>query len=551
MLIRISHVLFLPILIALLSGCVSTPQVTERPTNFGDDKGFVAIRVITNSPVLDPAQGLSNKWRALRAKSVDGTEFSLLPENGEGRRSSQLFSALLPEGKYRLTALTGGLTASLLDSNLEFDVQKSHITNLGTLIYQPTGNRAYTILQVVRQDDVQSALAAEYPQLYKAAMPNPVLSWKASGNTSDGTIQSRSAVVVGVPLVSVVGTLTVGIMQAISDRAGATAAIDAWKTTTDPTARMSLAKEGTYSLNNLQQMPGGEIIAGTNLGQILLRDPAKGWIRIDTGDARELTAVYASSRQRILAGGEEGTLILTNDGGRTWTHLKPPVASALILHVTEHRGETLVLSLYRNQMYVHSITDLNTDNWTELKRETAAQLHSIRTWPNLQGMAVIQNNKYMFYVPGQSLHVFDLDKRTWTVRATPGFFREITATNDFVVSNSGWRVAPQITRNAGETWTPFENSCAGIYSGIMSLSFLSPSEAYTLCFHTGAFAGSTSLKKTIDGGKTWEDLIRETPVMAMQMFAAKGLIFYSDITGRIYASKDGGATWLVERRAYQ
>lgn len=551
MLIRISHALFLPFLIALLSGCVATPQISERPTSFGDGKGFVVVRVITNSPVLDPAGGLSNKWGALRVKSVDGTEFSLLPENGEGRRSSQLFSALLPQGEYRVTALIGGLTASLLESNLEFDIQKSHITNLGTLIYQPTGNRAYTVLQVTRQNDVQSALTTEYPQLYKAAMSNPVLSWRSSGNSSNGTIQSPSTVVVGVPLVSLVGTLTVGIMQAISDRAGATAAIDAWKTTTDPTAKMALAKEGTYSLNNLQQMPGGEIIAGTNLGQILLRDPAKGWIRIDTGDARELTAVHASSQQRILAGGEEGTLIVTNDGGHTWKHLKPPVASALILHLTEHRGETLVLSLYRDQMYVHSTTDLNTASWTELKRETAAQTHSILTWPNLQGMAAIQNNKYMFYVPGQSLHVFDLDKRTWTIRATPGIFREITATSDFVVSNSGWRVAPQLTRNAGETWTPFANSCAGIYSGIMSLSFLSPNEAYMLCFHTGAFVGSTSLKKTTDGGKTWEDIIKETPVMAMQMFAVKGLVFYIDLTGRIYGSKDGGATWQVERREYQ
>ena len=79
--------------------------------------------------------------------------------------------------------------------------------------------------------------------------------------------------------------------------------------------------------------------------------------------------------------------------------------------------------------------------------------------------------------------------------------------------------------------------------------FTTALNGYMLCAANGMMAGSTSLKKTSDGGASWQTVIPETPAMASQMIATKQFILYVDIINHIFVSKDGGATWSPERVA--
>jgi photosystem II stability/assembly factor-like uncharacterized protein len=92
-------------------------------------------------------------------------------------------------------------------------------------------------------------------------------------------------------------------------------------------------------------------------------------------------------------------------------------------------------------------------------------------------------------------------------------------------------------------------SCAGTYSRVVSIDFINPQNGYMLCAANGVMAGSTSLKKSSDGGASWQTIMQETPVMASQMLATKQFVLYVDIINRIHVSKDGGATWTLERVA--
>ena len=542
---------FLALLLALGAAAA---QVQNPAKVLEAGSGLVAVRVVTNTSVPAAMMSYASKWTTLSVRGADEREHSLQPLPDEGRRRSQIFSGSLPEGQYRIVSLrSGGIVIPLPESSLQFEVRAAHLSNLGTIIYQPTGNRGYTVLQYPAREDIQRALQRELPELSALALSNPVLGWQGASGAADGNVVGPNFVVVSnSAAVGVVGTITFGVIGSIVERTNATDPVLAWQQVQDPGARLVLAKESTYALNALQRLPGGEIVAGTNLGQVLVRDTDGVWARLDTGDPREIVAVHAWDRQHFIAGGEEGLLLSTEDGGGTWKHLQAPIPGALIMHVTESNGRVLLLSLYRKEMWVHSTTDPGGGEWRELKRAPMTY-PEVMMWPNQQSMAVLSGDKYFVSIPDQSVHVLDLANETWEAFAAPGKLRELSASMEGFVYGVGstFRVHPYITKDAGVTWARYDNACTGIYSGIMSLSFVSPGEAYVLCQHVGMWANTTSIARTRDGGKTWDDVLKETPVRSQQMFAASDLILYMDITGRIYSSKDGGKTWSTERRNYQ
>lgn len=528
---------------------------SERPSSFPDAKGLVALRIVTNTAAIDPAVGFSNKWTIINVERSDGVHAQLTAENDDGRRSTQVFSGLLPEGSYQIAGVVAGRGAlsrsvSLKDQGMTFEVRREHVTNLGTLIYQPIGNRETTLLRYPSREDVQMFLRKNSPDLIEQAAVSPVLGWSDAEQSANGKVASGSVIVVSnSATMGIVGTITIGVMQAISDRAGATSSIAEWHETTDPSARLTLAKQSTYALNNIQKMASGEIIAGTNLGQIILYHPERGWKSIDIGDPREITAVSSADADNLVIGGEEGLMLSSVDGGRNWKARTSPVPDGLIMHIGQHAGELLVLTLYRNELLVHSQRNKDGESWIELKRIPVAQPSLLINWPSLQGLAAIQKGKYLVMVPGGQVHTFDLESREWNSYAGPGWSREVRVQGaDRIYTSQTSRVPHAFTTDGGATWTPYSNTCAGIYTWALSVAAVSNDELYMLCFGTGLFVGSTSLHKTSDGGKNWTELIKEMAVMAIQMYATQDVVFYIDLTGSVYVSKDAGGTWSKIKR---
>lgn len=555
MLGRLVTLIFLLLFNASVTASNAAEPTSERPSSFSDDKGLVALRIVTNTAAIDLAVGFSNKWGSLNVEHSDGTRAQLIAENDDGRRSTQIFAGLIPEGRYQITGLVagqGGLgrSVSLKDQGMTFEVRREHITNLGTLIYQPIGNRETTVLRYPSTDDVQRFLRTNFSGLSELSAGRPVLGWLDVEQNTSGKVASGSVIVVSnSATMGIVGTITMGVMQAISDRAGATASIAEWHETTDAAARLSLAKQSTYALNNIQELPSGEIIAGTNLGQIVFLHPERGWKSVDIGDPREITAISATDADSIIIGGEEGLMLSSANGGRTWKAKTSPVPDGLIMHIGRHADELLVVTLYRNELLVHSQKDKEGAAWDELRRIPIAQPSLVINWPSLQGLAAIQNQKYLVMVPGGQVHTFDFESREWKSYPAPGWSREVrTQGADRVYTSQTSRAPHAFTTDGGATWTPYSNTCAGIYTWALSVAAVSRDELYMLCFGTGMFVGSTSLHKTSNGGNDWTELIKEMPVIASQMYATKNVVLYIDLTGSVYASKDAGSTWSKIKR---
>ena len=535
--------------LAALIACAWALAQSGKPQALEANNGFVLIRIVTNAAVPQVLMGYNTRWRDLVLQSADGTEVKLSSAPDAGRRSTQVFAQPLAEGRYKPVALrSGGAGIPLAPNDLEFEVKRGRVTNLGTLIVQPTGNNEFTLLLYPGAEDMREYLARELPALAAVAGADTP-GWRG-GKGADGTASGpRWLVVSNTAAGGIVGTITMNLIQAKLDADAKTAPVVAWKEAIDGAARLRLAKQYSYSLNGLQRLPDGRIAAGSNLGQVLLRDPATGWQRIDLEDPREITALYAPDGNRMVAGGEEGLLVSTQDGGKTWARHKPAIAGGLIVHIAEREGEVFVLSVVDDDFWLHSTRDLGSGEWRELRHEKMDFL-GLRIHPHMQAMGALHEGRYYMVVPGQAIHILDLGTRTWSSAKPDSPLRFMGAVKDGFAYATGAinRVAPYLSRDGGATWKKLENRCTATFSGVLSVAFLSPNEAYLLCYEVGMWSNSYAIKRTADGGATWKDVLADVPGRPYQMYATPEVLLYSDVTGQIHASRDGGATWAEESR---
>ena len=531
----------------LLQGCASAPAQLDVVTSFQPDSGFVAIRLITNASSTSTQFGFFfNQWAVLNIMSSDGKPHILRPATPSARNFTQVFTGMLPQGSYRLKDLGG--VAPLTSITDEFEIKAGQFSSLGALIFQPTGNNRSTLLRTP-DTSLARVFATEYPELAAQAQGRPVAGWvsqRTTGTEAQSAVQ-KPIIVVSDPLTAVVGTVTIGVMQAIANRVAATDAVKIWDEVKDPKERLVLAKGTTYSFNAVQRLASGEIVAASNLGQVLVRNPAEGWMQIDTGDMRELTALYASNRANILVGGEEGMLLSTRDGGATWTSHQTPREIGVILGIHKYGKEWLILSVHDGNMKVHATADPASSNW-QLLTSTPKMSVGWPSHPTWAYAAVIAGNRYIVSTPTNAMHILDLDTRAWSVVQTPKPLRHVRRVNDQFIHADNFLAPAHRSTDQGRTWETLDTDCGKI----LDVSFAGPEVGYVLCFKIGAFAGSTRIGKTTNGGKDWETIVSETAVMSLNLFAIPNSdeVLVTDIHGFVLYSKDGGKTWARERPIY-
>ncbi len=75
--------------------------------------------------------------------------------------------------------------------------------------------------------------------------------------------------------------------------------------------------------------------------------PSPGWKSVDVGTDQQLRGLDATDRRHAWVGGSKGGVWKTSDGGKTWTDVSPPGASALLFRDVEilRPGHVLVLAI--------------------------------------------------------------------------------------------------------------------------------------------------------------------------------------------------------------
>ncbi|MEJ2466283.1 MAG: hypothetical protein P8045_11365 [Candidatus Thiodiazotropha sp.] len=552
----------LSVLLMSLAGCATLPPPETEADGFIPAHGAAIIRVATNTKKIDPTW-VVNTWTSIQVRDEHDQLFSLKPADQDrvGNTDTQVFTGMLPKGQYRLERLVAPgagreIVASLESIPESFNVESAHLSNLGVLVYQPTGDSGFTILQLPISDEDFLELTDRYqPKLKQQADMKPILSWSHSAENSPNTVTKvdhrRDAMhpTLGSPIVS--------LIQSFVDDAHKRQAVEAWQSTDDPVIKLEMAKMSTYAFNDAQQLASGEIFAGSNLGQILVREFSGEWKRLDTGDVREINALHVDDATHIAAGGEEGLLLMTDDGGSTWMRLRSPRDAGLILDISRHRDEWLLASVNRYGLVAYSTRDLASGSWQELGRFAEYQEGMVNHLVGIKTLygAALSGNVYSLFAYPNKLHRFNLKNRTWESSVTPAVFSGIVCVEGthepFLASKSNvLSKSPYISLDQGDTWEQIP------WNGdrfILSTSVVSPTHAYILSSQPHAFSVTTKVAETRDKGKTWNYLLEETPVNAQALYASAldSSVFYVDIHGRIHASTNGGERWRVEKETFR
>lgn len=523
------------------------------------DAGLFTTRILTNASSTSRGTFLYfNQWETLTLQDANKKEVEIKPEKTAGDNSSQVFEAVLPAGRYRLLHMVSPRVPSRVGADLknvvaEFEVKPQTVTSLGTLIYQPTGNQGYTILcdgfDAPQIERVRQHYPALYETLNEHAPVRPCVGNEVAARASQA-LQGRTFVLSNSRMTAVVGTATLGIIQSLIEQASATEAIQAWKTETDPQKRLAMARSSTYAFNAARMLDSGEVLAGSNLGQVLVRDPQGRWQRLDTGDTREITALMAQSRQQILVGGEEGLLMQTLDGGKSWQGVSAPT-HGLVVNLARQDGRHFLLAIEGYDAVLYATDDLLKGPWTELRREANAReevklpLATFFRTPSLTASGWLMGEHYVMVTSNGFVNRLNLKDGRWTRTQAPfDEPRGATALRNghlFAYSkNKVW-----VSRDQGATWNRDEMGCMKL----ITAAYGPKGQAYNVCGQ-GAFVFSTGLMQRSGDAASWTTLSDETPTPASAMFASEvdDTLLFMNPEGLIYGRAPGSKDWTLERK---
>ncbi len=211
-----------------------------------------------------------------------------------GAIRSGVFTGALPPGRYRIRRfVTHGYLNTMwvrAPSALgTFTVQPGQLTDLGTVIYHPVGGERVVFARTRMEEDTRELVAAEFPRVAEAVLARPILGWDENLNEAEIAEVLRSIRALAAPV------------------------------------------------NEPRVAPSGAVYAGSILGQVLIRPAGEMiWRQLDTGTTREILTVTEEGGA-IVAGGEEGFLVRSSDGGRSWQRVRAPDRGA-ILHLASAPG---------------------------------------------------------------------------------------------------------------------------------------------------------------------------------------------------------------------
>lgn len=523
-----------------LNACV-TQQTITIPENIEPNNGVVGVRIIPNSSTFERAEViLFNSWENVLVINSADEEFYLTLSESPARNNSQLFVGALPDGLYKLDSLISPMfhrriVSKLLGYNIEFEIKAGHLTSLGTLIYQPIGGNAFTVISEFDDPAIVEMVVKEYPQLNSGFSQNTILKPTQS---SENLVFDR-------------GSSDISILPLLADVVGATEKDEKWLMEKDPKKRLIIAKNNSYAFNDVQELDTGEIFVASNLGQILVRSITGIWSRIETGHLSELTAINVIDKNNILVGGENGLLLNTSNGGESWETIQTPRSNSLILDISYFVDEHIILNRVENGLVVNSINDLTSNQWNELIF-IEGEKDNLNGWTGTSsinkamnsGSATIKDGKYIVLSPHGFTHILDIEKRVWRKYSLPkkGFSR-LRNHNDGFLYATQFR-HPYISNDDGMSWEKHKHGCLRY----MDLWYGPNGTGYNLCFQ-GALVVSNNIQKQSGRNTSWGQLQTELPDLAHTMYVSdkSKLLLYVNVSGLVYGSEDDGKTWHLEK----
>jgi hypothetical protein len=504
------------------------PAAKAAPPAEDAAEGVVILRLVTNTPALSRN---FYRFRDVWLKREDGKQrLMTLSSVSEG---IQVFAARAEPGRYRIDrfyndTFTGAAKVSLtldVDAMLAgFEVKAGRIVDLGAVIVQPLGDRKFGLLQEpAHPGDAAETLKFRFPALAAAADGQAAEIWNSTAST--------------------VNTIADILETGDKDPVDAAARIDLATTwlQSAQAERLAKAKALTTRFGRPYVTPDGAFYSGSPLGQVLKRAPSGAWSSLDTGLLSDIGAVYVEGG-RIFAGAEDGVLLASGDGGAHFSLLTrmPDRGQVMVIAPIGAAGYAIATqwidgkSVKTNIYFVRALGDAP-------NQPVRAFVEPISS-PAADVVALPERLIVQAWPEGQ--FVFDVASQAWRAEKASAPPRRLLPSSD------GRRVHtelknPLLSRDGGATYAAYTSPVESA-----TVLFLSDEHGLALNFHPRPFGYDEQFFESLDGGRSWRQVLKRNHLHGCVTFAdngATGQAYCMMFDGSIQATKDG-ANWIVERR---
>lgn len=525
-----------------LSAC--SPMLTIGPdSTMPPEQGFLITQVVRadDKPL--------EKWNRLEVWSFTTKEVIKLRPVQTGARSTTLFAAFVPPGDYRLDALVTMAQGEIVAENGRmglafpstaipvheilgtFSVRTGQVTDLGTIAYVPfpagkTNEDRFLIGLRPGDTSARQLVSERFPAVDRQTRNLPRLGW------NPGDKETKLA--------------------AVFDR----------------------VRHVTSQINQLQLGKDGELLAGSGLGQVLARSKEGRWRSYDTGIHEEILSAIALPNGEIMAGGEHSRLLLSDKGRTVWQQLSLP-EDGVVEALGRGKDDNYYALLRTASMEVRILraSAARPDRWTAI--------HTTKFFGHLSSMGApaqlllargLRAAVPPVYVaastsPGEQWTDYKAVSMTQMMSGRDYEFLSIKL-NEFPdgrlygVGYSNWGFAKDGEGRWGSGYwvgrsliTSADDGATWSYlyrwqepHNLMAASFFSDKAGFVLLDEHGTKA-ETAVLFTQDVGHSWT---KRSPVPARvgRLFAlpnGQELLAYND-QGVVYASRDRGQTWRMERQ---
>jgi photosystem II stability/assembly factor-like uncharacterized protein len=249
--------------------------------------------------------------------------------------------------------------------------------------------------------------------------------------------------------------------------------------------------------------------------------------RISGLNSETVESVYMVSALEGWAGGEQGLIVHTTDGGLNWTRQTSGITDALW-------GISFSDAL-------HGVAVGNTILYTANGGQTWQQ--GTGSLGTLYDVDMVDQNNAWACGGGGTIARTTNGGQTWTTQQTPiADFANLVGI-DFVDANSGWAVGQGgtiiATTNGGTNWVNQNSNTTSYFAGV---SFVSTQEGW-------AVAGNLFLHTT-NGGQSWIPQTVPANTWAYDVhFVDVNNGWAAGSQENIVHTNDGGATWTTQRPA--
>lgn len=529
-------------ILTLSAGCATTVSQMQPNDPLAPDRGFVIVRIMNNTAQLST---FFSSWQGLNVLDQAGQQFLLTPTKADVK-STQIFLGQLPAGTYKLQrlgssssgAMTVSTSAEIGDKLGSFLIKAGDLTDLGTVIYQPVGKDHFVFIRSAIEAESREFLNQNFPVIAGALRGHSVHLWNDSVDNTAPVAGERGKG--SLPLLD-------KLIQVIAEAGSRQHQYLAWDQVKNNRDALRLAKLNSFSFNSLRQLSTGEIFAGSSLGQVVVRDSSRKWGQIDVGTNREITAIKPLDPQRIIVGGEEGLLMSTENGGKSWVRVPPPGNLGVVTIIEKLDNRWFVAGLRDNKLSVYESSGQIGTNWRLVKEIPVENI----TYSSPEYSALVEGNRLLLFVPSNQIYAFDGGTNSWSQWEVPYTYRAIYPIGGGdLVGSAAWgtqrsvftKKAIFLSRNYGKSWSMMKADRLADHP-----AFKNKDEGYAIQLVIGALSGSTKLVKTIDSGETWND-VAELPTIATGLFLDRigGRLHYLS-SARVYALSDDSKTWEVVR----